>query len=166
MWATFEQVDNAPQQGQTVPAGTKYNFFNPNCTDCKINQPPADKSNVPTQVMRVIPLNDDASQKTTIYQAALKTLRADNVWQYYRLVDAQWSLAGQPIGQPSQPRFLANTTLETYLQAPQQPNGCINCHGKFAGNKDLDFQLSNAYPRSSKQLVDLFRVPGTTLKAP
>jgi hypothetical protein len=166
MWATFEQVDNAPTQGQTIPSGAKYNFFNPGCTDCKVNQPPAKGSNTPTQVMRVIPLNDNAAQKTAIYQAALKTLRLDNVWQFYRLVDAQWAGKGVPIGTPSQPPFLANTTLETYMQGPQQPNGCINCHGKFAGKKDLDFQLFDAYPRKPKQLTDLFRVPGATAKQP
>jgi len=166
LWATFEQVDNAPTQGETVPSGAKYNFFNPACSDCKVNQPPAKGSNAPTQVMRVIPLNDNAAQKTAIYQAALKTLRPDNVWQYYRLVDAQWAGKGVPIGTPSQPAFLANTTLETYMQSAQQPNGCINCHGKFASTKDLDFQLFDAYPRKPKLLTDLFRVPGATAPKP
>ncbi|CCD88644.1 conserved exported protein of unknown function [Bradyrhizobium sp. ORS 285] len=166
MWATFEQVDNAPTQGQTIPTGARYNFFNPACTDCKVNQPPAKGSNTPTQVMRVIPLDDVAAQKSVLYQTALKTLRSDNVWQYYRLVNAQWAGKGVPIGTPTQPPFLANTTLETYMQGPQQPNGCINCHGKFAGTKDLDFQLFDAYPRKSKQLIDLFRVPGATAMKP
>jgi len=170
LWATFEQVDNAPENDKLGPPGAKYNFFDPNCKDCKVNQPPAKGSTVPTQVVRLIPLDGDAAGKTTVYQAALKTLRPDNVWQYYRLVNAQWAGVGVPIGTPSEPAFLANTTLETFLQAPLQdpknPHGCINCHGKFAASKDLDFQLFNAYPRNQKQLTDLFRMPGTSLKAP
>ena len=55
---------------------------------------------------------------------------------------------------PKQPKYLANTTLETYLQEASDPekdkfHGCISCHGAFAGSTDLDFQLTNAYPRSS-----------------
>jgi len=73
----------------------------------------------------------------------------NNVWQNYMLVDSQWSGNRSQIGVPSQPKYLANTTLETYLQGavddPVAPNGCINCHAKYAKEKDLDFQLFKAY---------------------
>jgi hypothetical protein len=147
LWATFEQVDNAPDHGATVPAGTKYNFNNPACTDCKVNAPPGPGDQTPTQVERVVPVDSLAASNNTLYQAALKTLRADNVWQYYMLVNAQWGASATPVGVPNQPKFLANATLETYLQDPKEPNGCINCHG-FAAKTDLDFQLTNAYPKS------------------
>lgn len=161
LWATFEHVNNAPDMGSTVPAGQKYNFYNASCTNCPVNQPPTKENpQAPTQVMRVIPVNNVAATDNTSYQAALKTLRADNVWQNYMLVDAQWGASATPLGVPNQPKFLANTTLETYLQQPVEPNGCINCHGQFAGKTDLDFQLTHAYPRKPGGLLSVFKLPG------
>lgn len=165
MWATFEHVDNAPDQTGGPVSGKQYNFFSASCAGCPLNTPPTDaKPQWPTQVVRVVPVNDVAASNNALYQAALVTLRADNVWQNYELVDAQWGASPTPIGEPNQPKYLANTTLETYLQEAVEPNGCINCHGKFAGSTDLDFQLTNAYPRSSttatEQVLELLRVPG------
>lgn len=153
MWATFEQVDNAPDQTTGPVSGKKYNFFSADCAGCPLNTPPS-KTNptFPTQVVRVTPVSSDAPNAT--FQQALASLRADNVWQYYQLVNAQWAATRDHIGVPSQPAFLANTTQETYLQQPVEPNGCINCHGKFAGDKDLDFQLFKAYPHG-KALADM-----------
>ena len=152
-WATFEHVNNAPDQQAGPVAGTQYNFYNPQCTTCPVNTPPSSPtSTTPTQVMRVVPVTSDSVGANSIFQAALKSLRPDNVWQNYMLVDAQWSGTRTPLGVPAQPKFLANTTQETYLQQPVvdtgSPHGCINCHGTFAANKDLDFQLFKAYPHS------------------
>jgi hypothetical protein len=167
LWATFEHVDNAPDQAGGPVSGMKYNFFSASCAGCPLNKPPTkEHPQAPTQVVRVVPVNNVAASNNALYQAALRTLRPDNVWQNYMLVDAQWGASATPIGVPNQPKFLANTTLETYLQQPAQPNGCINCHGKFAGNTDLDFQLLNAYPRSGTQakLLELFKLPGVDLR--
>lgn len=150
LWATFEQVDNAPTQGEAPPPGPyKYNFNNPGCTNCPVNKAPGEGDQTPTQVVRVTPVASGAKLANERYQDALRTLRPDNVWQYYELVDAQWGASPAPIGEPNQPKFLANTTLETYMQSMTEPHGCINCHG-FAAKKnlDFDFQLTNAYPRS------------------
>jgi len=163
MWATFEHVDNAPDQATGPVSGKKYNFFGADCAGCPLNQPPAKGSQFPTQVVRVIPVNNVAASNNALYQAALQTLRPDNVWQNYQLVDAQWGASPTPIGQPNQPKFLANTTLETYVQQPVAPNGCINCHGAFAASTDLDFQLQNAYPQSGatlRGLADMLKLPG------
>ena len=148
-WATFEHVDNAPDQQSGPVPGKQYNFFNADCAGCPFNTPPSKtRPNFPTQVVRVVPVDSFAPNDT--YQTALKTLRSDNVWAHYMLVNSQWSGSRHPLGVPSQPKFLANTTLETYLQEPVEdpkaPHGCINCHGKFAAAKDLDFQLFKAYP--------------------
>lgn len=154
LWATFEQVDNAPDEGAPVVPGKKYNFNNPACTNCPVNVPPGAGDQTPTQVVRVVPVDSAALGTNSLYQAALHGLRPDNVWQYYELVNAQWGATATPLGVPNQPKYLANTTLETYLQETSDPekdkfHGCINCHGAFAGATDLDFQLTNAYPRSS-----------------
>lgn len=172
VWATFEHVDNAPTQGQTIPVGAKFSFNNPSCTSCPINQPPPDLT-TPVQVVRVTPIDNDASTQNTLFRKALAALRPGNVWQYYQLVNAQWRLtdderaprtaAHAPAPSPSPtppptPPFLANTTLETYLQGPSgptgPPHGCINCH-TFASQKDFDFQLFKAYPHSKATFARL-----------
>lgn len=168
LWATFEHVNNAPDQKTGPVAGNRYNFFNPSCPSCPVNQPPAKGSQLPTQVMRVVPINNVAASNNALYQAALITLRPDNVWQNYALVDAQWGASATPIGVPNQPKFLANTTQETYLQEQVEPHGCINCHG-FAAKTDLDFQLTHAYPRPPSQkamLKKIFGVPGVGTPRP
>jgi hypothetical protein len=161
-WATFEQRNNAPDQKTGPVQGTIYNFYDPTCppSTCPVNKPPAAGASTPTQVMRVVPVDSTAPNAT--YQAALQTLRADNVWQNYMLVNAQWGATTTP-GQPNQPAYLANTTMETYLQDPvddpSSPHGCINCHGKFAATKNTDFQLFKAYPQqdeSTKALLKRF----------
>ncbi len=164
-WATFEQVNNAPDETGPV-AGTHYNFYNPACsaTQCPPNTYPGGSGpNGPTQVVREVPITSSAAAANATFQAALKTLRADNVWQYYMLVDSQWGPLNPPqLGTPVQPRFLANATMETYLQAPtddpKAPHGCINCHGHAAAKKDLDFQLFKAYPHNgqTEQLLKAF----------
>jgi hypothetical protein len=151
-WATFEHVDNAPDQQAGPTPGRKYNFFSAQCAGCPLNTPPpAGRPDMPTQVVRVVPVGSEAPNAA--YQAALASLRKDNVWQNYMLVNAQWAGTRQHIGVPTQPKYLANTTLETYLQQPAEdqnnPHGCINCHGKYAAAKDLDFQLFKAYPRQA-----------------
>jgi hypothetical protein len=153
-WATFEHVNNAPDQQSGPTPGAQYNFFSSQCAGCPVNTPPSPTNpNMPTQIVRVVPVSFGSQGANSLFQAAIKSLRADNVWQNYMLVDAQWAGTRTPLGVPSQPKFLANTTMETYLQEPVDvppkapPHGCINCHGTFAGNKDLDFQLFKAYPQ-------------------
>jgi len=169
LWATFEQVDIAPDQATGPVAGKKYNFISAACKSCPVNQPPATGSMIPTQVMRVVPVDSVAASNNTLYHTALMTLRPDNVWKNYQLVNAQWGASATPLGQPNQPKYLANTTLETYLQQPQGQHGCINCHGTFAGTTDLDFQLTNAYPQTSRALQrmsEIFKLPGVGAPRP
>ena len=152
MWATFEHVDNAPDAQGGPVSGKQYNFFSSQCAGCPLNEPPsATNPDFPTQVVRVVPVDSVAAGANSLFQPALQALRADNVWQNYMLVNAQWADNRDPVGTPTQPKFLANTTMETYLQEPVDdpgsPHGCINCHGKFAAQKDLDFQLYKAYPQ-------------------
>jgi hypothetical protein len=158
-WATFEHVNNAPD---TPVTEGHFNFYNPACTPAQCPQntyPSKSGPNGPTQVVREVPVDNSAVNANKTFQAALKTLRSDNVWQYYMLVDSQWGPlnAQLPLGKPAQPNFLANTTMETYLQSPQEanpPHGCINCHAKAGkGKADMDFQLSKAYPHDKQTQI-------------
>jgi hypothetical protein len=71
---------------------------------------------------------------------ALKLLlgvSASSVWQNYELISTMWptntgqcqATPGDPLGTPA-PNFLANTTLETYIQGmgPNVSSNCIECH--------------------------------------
>lgn len=156
VWSTFEHVDNAPTQG-AIDTSKHYNFYNPACSDCPINTPNAEGVTTPTQVVRITPIPEATQELNKQFQRALIQARADNVWQYYMLVDTQWpGMAGTAGAHTdinhSQPLYLANTTMETYLQGPTQPNGtprsCIGCHA-FANPKgDFGFQLGKACPSS------------------
>lgn len=156
-WSTFEHVKNAPTQGEAVPAGSRYNYFQPDCTDCNaVNKPPPqpwDAHDQPvtansgkSQVERAIPI----PQATRAMNTQVQGILANTVWLNYELVSTQWPTngSGTTPGSPSAengwcdplnavdkagnpaPVFLANTTLETYIQGtvPQASSSCINCH--------------------------------------
>lgn len=157
IWSTFEHVDNAPVQGEVLAAGAQYNYFQPDCDDCNaVNTPPPQPWNIDeeplsdnarkSQVERAIALSEDTKKLNTKVQSAL----GDSVWANYHLISTQWptDASGANQQQPSAqngwcsglnrvdgtgnpaPSFLANTTLETYIQGtvPQASSSCIHCH--------------------------------------
>lgn len=168
IWLTFEHSFNAPdaaqlQNGGAIPAPpTGYFFYDPKCHDCPINQPPAngEKYPRPTQVVRLPPTDSTSNLENietlnSAFTTALRQLRPDNVWQYYRLIDVQW---GVPPG--NEITCLTNATMETYIQcgrnAVMQPGqqganvqGCMACHARTQKVSDFDFQLLKAQPGSS-----------------
>lgn len=135
-WSTFEQVDN-----------TTKSFYNPNCPSCPVNQqtaaqpytelnPDGTPRNQPVQVTRVTPIatNDSAAVPLNAYYRGL--LRG-SVWENYQLISTQWATGGAPAGTPA---VLANTTLETYIQAN---SSCLGCHkgAKTRGGQSADFSF-------------------------
>ncbi len=138
----------------------RYSYFNPACWDpstgkaCVANRPPSAMqgsnftwdANAPltgpyaqkfatdgkygTQVVRCQPVYQEAKDMTRRWSGKL----AGTVWQYYQLVGTQWQTPGDPPRPPINaiPRYLLNSTLETYLQksgtqtVPQ--TACIQCH--------------------------------------
>lgn len=138
VWSTFEHIDNAPTTGELIKK-TQYNYFDITCTDCKVNQPPDRPWNPaipftkPSQVERVIPITEDAKLLNRRYQAALAKAVPGSVWVNYQLISTQWPTAAtnptDPTGIPA-PSYLANTTLETYIQGQvrQTSSSCISCH--------------------------------------
>lgn len=138
VWSTFEHVANVPTQGEK-PTLSAYNYFDPACSDCKINQPPPRPWNPgnsftqPSQIERVIPITDDAKKLNDSFHQALAAAVPDSVWLNYELVSTQWPTNAtsptDPTGVPA-PSFLANTTLETYIQGEvkQTSSSCMACH--------------------------------------
>lgn len=167
VWSTFEQVDNV-EMGPNAPPGAKPNFFDPDCKNCKQNVPPPKpwdpNQTLPpekrSQITRVIPIDDATKALNAEWQGFLRAVNINSVWQYYQLISTQWptepgnSLTGpKALGRPAPP-YLANATLETYIQGkvPNVSSSCIGCHnnatttnGKFS---DFTYILERA--KSSK----------------
>ncbi|MCZ4072085.1 hypothetical protein [Agrobacterium sp. LMR679] len=150
VWATFEHKDNAPLVNELLPADAHFNLFgsgkcstaNGHHSDC--NQlpqhpwnPGVDKAKpVPSQIVRTFRSGSMAAEVNTEVGNNLKNI--DGPWKNYFLVDTQfptvvkdegggkWSEnSAYPDGMPT-PSFLANSTMETYVQgllSKQTSNG-------------------------------------------
>lgn len=123
IWATFEQIDNtpdeAPNNGFSAPSfpananqqpSPGYTFFNPSCTpakdptyQCRHNAPPraCGKGGIcmpfdaPMQITRIRPV-DATANSVTAYAWSL--MPPKSVFNYYRLIDVQY-----PSKDPSPP---------------------------------------------------------------
>jgi hypothetical protein len=207
VWATFEQIDNDPDQsgnaqGFTAPvlpqnAAQKprpgYTYFNPACTPqsdpvygCVHNQLPGtpcsaqntpagcDPYDAPMQITRMVPVDTTSSATTNPTGAAWALLPAGSVFNYYRLIDAQWPsntvyvAPGAQLPLPSgditpnhASRIVANTTLETYEQTT---NSCTDCHFYTpiaeAKNRALRVELINGLAEREVLLPDLLATNG------
>ena len=149
-WSTFEHVNNVPTQGQAA-SKARYNYYRANCGgDCaEVNVPPArpwDPAMAytqPSQIKRVIPIDAATQAVNQQYHDALRAVDANSVWANYELISTQWptnaNSVTDPTGAPA-PSFLANTTLETYIQGRvhQTSSSCIQCHNN-AGMTDGHF---------------------------
>ena len=190
VWSTFEQVDNYK--------GPHPSLTNPNCDAAKCPphvQPeapehgwsgdPRVRHTPPTQVavtpgsaatilQKSVEINEEVHQKL----AAM-----GSVWQYYELVSTQWpsvpyindkpapvyvkaTLGKQGAGQI--PHLLANSTMETYLMGPDDPDdpdverntsSCMSCHNmarigpKGVFTSDFSFLLGEAFPAAASDKV-------------
>lgn len=144
VWSTFEHVDNAPLIASTD--SNHYSFSDgaamhraSGCDGTTCNAEPkgvwdpnsGDKT--PSQVARLVDFTATAQQQNTAYAAALKAINPHSVFANYRLVGTQFpsdvTSASDPAGVP-RPAFLANTTMETYLQGtvPVASSNCAGCH--------------------------------------
>ena len=156
IWSTFEHVNNAPTQGQAADK-EHYNYYNHNCADggvdcTAVNEPPprpwnpANTNTPPSQIERVIPIADDTAVLNRQYQQKLQAAVPGTVWANYELISTQWPTAADDVtdetGIPA-PTFLANATLETYIQGRvrQTSSSCIQCHNNAAmtNGKKSDF---------------------------
>ena len=167
VWSTFEQVDNV-QVGPNPSPGLKPTFFNPDCAKCAVNQPPPKPWNpnvksTPSQVTRVIPIDAATQQLNTQWQGFLRNVNAKSVWQFYELVSTQWPTKPapsptatpydpHPTGAPA-PQFLANTTIETYIQGkvPNSSSSCIMCHNNATTTNSKFSDFSYLLERAQKE---------------
>jgi hypothetical protein len=131
-WTTFEQVDNDkvfvdpsnPMGPNIQTAKSPYVEIDP------VTKKPTAKG-VNVKRMTPIPVKDDINN---YYRGLL----AGSVFANYRLIGTQWQFNLNTGGFP---QYLANITLETYVQTKSRPNpktpgpkrqaltGCLYCHG-------------------------------------
>jgi hypothetical protein len=149
-WATFEQIDNVAiedKQPPSRPNGQPLTpSFNPNGPPAPPQFPsgysyepppvqggkPLPPNPKPVDVWRITDVPADAEAKNNYYRGQL----SDTVWRYYKMIDTMNPyVTNSPQPQKywvpaTDPKVyintadMANTTMETYLQA----NSCIVCH--------------------------------------
>jgi hypothetical protein len=167
VWSTFEHIDNAPTE-EEVKSGKlekSYNYYDPSCPadKCVPNQVPprpwipSQASSYHSQVVRIYSFrgNEFAPASAVARNADARPLLASvnpkSVWTNYELISTQWPTnpgencaekPGDQLGHPA-PIFLANSTLETYIQGmvPNVSSSCIECHNNAAttSGKPSDF---------------------------
>lgn len=158
VWATFEQVDNTPDQNNLSappPSQYGYNFYNPNCKNqqvtiktpagdsikvvkCDANTPPPYYLNqarpVPTQSTRINSIDKkDAAPINALMQKNIQKFYPNSVWQYYQLVDVIWSISYQPDPQ-------------TPIASPRN----INTSSMSSGAKTVANSTMETYVQSTK----------------
>ncbi|ASU34568.1 hypothetical protein [Mucilaginibacter xinganensis] len=156
IWSTFEQVDNAPTFGQI--GDVHYNFYNKQASDRKVNNKPDEPwdpnrpGQVPSQIVRLTPVFSGTQALNDFFHKQLAAINPKSVWQYYELVGTQWPVHARqlPAGDPF-PVFMANATLESYIQGTVRDgkvvytqgvtSSCIGCHNGATtlGGKASDF---------------------------
>jgi hypothetical protein len=168
IWATFEHVDNAPADPAHPGTQTHWSFFDAAQSSKPDNQQPtcpspagnscdwqptsahvSDATGGPTKAVRKNPIPSSQNQPALDQinesaRVAFRQISAQSVWQFYKLVEAQWQRPDTPTGF-FPPTNVANLTMETY----SQPNSCMACH-KFARGannvpSDMSFELRLAW---------------------
>jgi hypothetical protein len=145
-----------------------YAFFNPDCKDCETNQingtgwkwaktPPYAASHgiggkYGTQVVRCWQIFEGTELVNSLWREKLQ----GTVWANYQSFSAQWKGAnrGMMFPQGEVPRFLTNTTMETYDQYGAT-SSCLSCHANAvtaAGQEsNFSFLLGLAARYQSKE---------------
>ena len=175
IWSTFEHIDNTPDNPQEAQQSNRHwSFYNPLCLNCTPNAAPDTiagdhgqyiwditmpyahrygvkapgqslKDSFGAQAVRVYPIYKYTDMINQLWQEKLK----GSVWANYRLIGSQWRQS-EVFPSPTAPNFLANTTLETYIQGNAS---CISCHS-FAtinfNSKTIATNLSFIFPVYAK----------------
>jgi hypothetical protein len=160
VWSTFEHMDNAPLAGSGAAGPFSFNdglaahqqTTCENSGDCnQVPQLPWDPNtgtSTPVQVARMSDFTATARTANTLFEKALLAVDASSVFANYRLVGTQYptdpTSANDAAGVP-RPAFLANTTMETFLQGttPVVSSSCASCHSQanMSDGRPSDFSF-------------------------
>ncbi|MEA3061780.1 MAG: hypothetical protein QOJ94_1561 [Sphingomonadales bacterium] len=164
LWATFEQIDNSPDEGGTngwspprLPTQGQrkpspgYTYFNPDCdpsknaykcvhnappTPCLLGSTKCDPYDAPMQVTRLNPVDDTANTVTGYVWGLLARQAPSSVFNYYRLINVQWPKKSV--------RLQAQSRLPLPMGDPV-PAGAKGGKGQIVANTSLEtFQQSSA----------------------
>jgi hypothetical protein len=160
IWATFEHVDNVPEQGDDP--NKRYTFHNgdlnahmttgPEDEYLISDQPgaavPAERPRA-YQVERLQKIDPNVVAMNGTWQAALSAERPDgSVWKNYKLIMSQWQGVRfvssedvsihepKPICTTDTAPASANTTMETFQQSCVLHQTCMGCHNE---TRNTDF---------------------------
>ncbi len=134
IWGTFAHIDNAPLVSQIGTGPSGFTFYNPACaaiTACAPNNPTTN----PTQVVQMFADDQQADGVNKLAQGMIQQYDASNPWQYYKLINAQWSPRGIAVPVPAKTPLhlgipsagtLMNPVLETFMQTTG--TNCSGCH--------------------------------------
>jgi len=160
IWATFEQVDNAPLCSATPARAVNDSTGNPwslypgnlQCATCnQVNSPASFK---PTPICRVLAYGDtstttpNAQNIQSLNASVQSQLASNSILRFYRLIGGQWTTPGglpATFGDSSNVRgspLLANTTMESFHQDTSKNITCFTCHN--SGPKNLN--VSHVWP--------------------
>ena len=163
-WATFEHIDNSPDEGPNgtvtdpvlpdnpnITPRTGYTFFGATCDPatnyykCVHNAPPTwcapgasgctpSPYNAPMQITRINPVGAPANSVTAWFWSLMP---AKSVFNYYRLINVQWPTnPGQPMG--------TKQTVPLPMGTPM-PQGAAGGPSQILANTTLEsFQQKNA----------------------
>jgi hypothetical protein len=172
IWATFEQVDNAPLCSQTPQGATNdstggaWSLYTPNlqCATGNCNVLPTQASFTPTPICRVAAFGDTSksspnAQNIQALNASVQSQLANNsILRKYRLVGGQWTTPGglpATSGASTNIRgssLLANLTMESFLQpAADTGSTCFTCHNGGTPKNPKKIEVSHVWPRSFTQ---------------
>lgn len=139
-WATFAQIDNAPILKDIDKSKGPFNFYKPPCWPpiCQIVVPYNVENANPGQVVQIQPDDPSAYHLNLYMRALIAQYDPKTPWQYYKIVNIQWSTttidiskitppsnAPLPYGTPPNDTVV-NAVLETFVQTTG--TSCLGCH--------------------------------------
>jgi hypothetical protein len=141
-----------------------YIFYNSECPDCPPVQPILEEWHwadaqpyariggttdfQPPQIVRCWSVFEGTSELNEIWQKELHGTPLAN----YQLISTQWRGADRsPMFEHGEvPRFLTNTTMETYLQAANEGT-CLGCHASAVTPTDADANFTFLFENVQKE---------------
>lgn len=169
VWATFAQIDNAPLLSEVNTSKGPFNFFKHPCwpPTCQIVIPYNVANANPGQVVQIQPDDSSTPQLNAYMQALIKQYDPKTPWQYYKIVNIQWSTtttdiskiappsnAPLPYGKPpSTNNTVVNAVLETFVQTTG--TSCLGCHVSAtvasSGNNSPNYTTAYSFVFSAAQ---------------
>lgn len=155
VWATFEHIDNAPDEDNLPEPGTgNYHLYSSTCQEnCDRNKPYVEEpylwreefphavtrtqdgnieKQIPSQITRLVSITSTAEELNGVWRDKLAAEAPNSLWQNYQLIGVQWlknpSTPYEPNRRDEFPKQLANVTLEPYVQRSSPGDSCVTCH--------------------------------------